>query len=221
MGHRGPRRFRPGHRRLGDFPSPPSVMDPGAGGDLQYIRQTMERSSVFTAVSGRGMMVIGISALAVAWLSSRHPFDEHWLQLWIAEAAFAICVSLLAIRRKALRHGLPWTSGPARKVAFSFAPAIVAGAVLTFPMLRAGLSRDLPGLWLVLYGCGTVAAGAFSLSIVPLMGATFMVAGAAALLLPALPSPMPIFNSANLEMAAGFGVLHLLFGFWIARRHGG
>jgi hypothetical protein len=187
-------------------------LDAGAADDLRFIRQTMERSASFTAVPGWGMAAVGVSALPAAWFSARHSFDLLWLEIWIAEAAIAVSLALVAIQSKASRHGLPWTSGPARKVALSFAPAAMAAVILTVPLLRAHLGQMLPGTWLLLYGVGVIAGGAFSVSIVPLMGAAFMLLGAVAFLAPGL---------GNWFMAAGFGGLHVLFGIWIARRHGG
>ncbi len=183
-----------------------------AADDLRFIRQTMERSTAFTAVPGWGQITVGMTAFATAWLASRHPFDRTWLTIWVVEAGFAALMAVIAIQRKATRHGLPWTSGPARKVALSFAPAVAAAAILTAVLLRANLGAMLPGTWLLLYGVGVIAGGAYSVSIVPVMGGAFMALGTVAVLLPAL---------GNWFMAAGFGGLHILFGIWIARRHGG
>lgn len=188
--------------------------------DLRFIRQTMERSSVFTAVPGWGMVVVGCTALPAAWLAARHPFDWAWLQIWIMEAVLSISVAIVAIQNKAARVGLPWTSGPGRKVALSFAPPVAAAALLTFPLMRAGLGHALPGTWLLLYGCGVITGGAFSVSIIPVMGICFMALGAMLF----LPSFSPAhFTPAlgNGALAAGFGILHICFGIWIARRHGG
>lgn len=216
-------RFQQGQRPVPEDSRQPDLLAPEhlAADDLRFIRQTMERSSVFTAVPGWGMVVIGCTALPAAWLAARHAFDQGWLQVWITEAVLATSVTLVAIPRKAARAGLPWTSGPGRKVALSFAPPIAAAALLTILLMRAGLGHILPGTWLLLYGCGVIAGGAFSVSIVPLMGVFFMALGAATLFLPAFsPAHFPLALG-NWAMAAGFGVFHIWFGIWIARRHGG
>ena len=209
MAEHRPRRFRAivRERRPDDRPLDLSAVD-----DLRFIRQTMERSAAFTAVPGWGMVAVGVTALPAAWLASRHSFDLRWLEIWITEAVLAVSVAMGAIQSKAARSGLPWTSGPARKVALSFAPPVAAAALLTIPLFRSHLEPTLPGAWLLLYGVGVITGGAFSVSIVPVMGVCFMMVGAAALFRPVL---------GNWAMAAGFGGLHILFGIWIARRHGG
>jgi hypothetical protein len=115
--------------------------------------------------------------------------------------------------RKAHAAKMPLLSGPGRKVAFSLSPPILAGALLTVVLYRAGLVNAIPGLWLLLYGTGVITGGMFSVSVVPIMGICFMALGAAALLV------QPGF--ANWFMAAGFGGLHIVFGVVIARRYGG
>ncbi len=187
-------------------------MDPRAVDDLRFIRQTMERSAAFTAVPGWGMVAVGATAFPAAWLASHYAFNLRWLEIWICEAVLAVSLAIVAIQSKAARRGLPWTSGPGRKVALSFLPPVAAAVLLTAPLLRANLGSVLPGAWMLLYGVGVIAGGAFSVSIVPAMGVCFMMAGAAALFLPGL---------GNWAMATGFGGLHIVFGIWIARRYGG
>jgi hypothetical protein len=209
MAEHRPRKFRTiaPQKRVDDRP-----VDLRAVDDLRFIRQTMERSATFTAIPGWGMVAVGMTALPAAWLASRHSFDLRWLEIWITEAVLAVSIAMVAIQSKATRTGLPWTSGPGRKVALSFAPPVAAAALLTVPLFRADLVHTLPGAWLLLYGVGVIAGGAFSVSIVPVMGLGFMMVGAVALFLPLI---------GNWAMAAGFGGLHVLFGIWIARRHGG
>jgi hypothetical protein len=181
--------------------------------DLRFIRDTMERSASFTAVSGWGYIVLGVTALAAAWMASRQVSAFAWLQIWLAEGLLAVAVGLLSCTWKANRRGLPLFSGPARKVALSLAPPLVAGAFLTFLLFRAGLDSALPAAWLLLYGAGIISGGAFSVAILPIMGLCFMVLGGLAVLAPAAWG--------NLFLAAGFGGLHIVFGMLIARRHGG
>jgi len=200
-----PRRRRP-HAR-------PSPLRAAAVDDLRFIRETMERSASFTAVPGWGQVAMGLTALGAAWIARQQTVPSAWLQVWLGEAVVAIAVALLSTRTKAQKAGLPLTSGPVRKFLFSASPPLVAGAFLTLFLYRAGLVRDLPGAWLLLYGTGVVTGGAFSVASVPVMGACFMLTGAAALFSP------PAWG--NYFMATGFGGLHIAFGLWIARKHGG
>lgn len=183
--------------------------------DLKFIRETMERSSSFTAVPGWGMVAIGATALIAAWVTSArsHLSAQFWLAAWLLEAVLALSIGLIATWRKAQRAGVPLTSGPARKFMYSFLPAAVAGLVLTTVLFRLGLADLLPGSWLLLYGAAITSAGSFSVSVLPLMGGGFMLAGIVTFLLPAG------LHTALLSL--GFGGLHIGFGYWIARRHGG
>jgi hypothetical protein len=185
----------------------------GAADDLRFIRQTMERSVAFTAVSGWGQIVLGLTAIAAAYLAARQPNAFAWLRVWLAEAILAVTTALLAMAWKANRRGLPLFSGPGRKVALGLLPPLTSGAALTFFLVRAGMQSALPATWLLLYGAGIVTGGAFSVPLVPVMGICFMAVGALAVMAPVVWG--------NWFLAAGFGGLHILFGALIARRHGG
>jgi hypothetical protein len=87
------------------------------------------------------------------------------------------------------------------------------GALLTIALVRGGLLSALPGTWLLLYGAAVVTGGAYSVRIVPLMGAGFIALGGAALFAPA--------SWGDAFMAAGFGALHIIFGLVIWRKYGG
>jgi hypothetical protein len=194
-------------------PEPDPDLAPNLADDLRYIRDTMERSSAFTAVSGWGQVLLGATALAAAALAARQVAPFAWLRIWLAEGLLAAAIGLLSCTWKANRRGLPLFSGPARKVVLGLAPPLVAGAFLTFLLFRAGLQPALPATWLLLYGAGIMTGGSFSVRIVPVMGLCFMLLGGITVLAPS--------TWGNYFLAAGFGALHILFGLFIARRHGG
>ena len=204
-------------RRFARLSRPPLPASPNAppnlADDLRFIRDTMERSAAFTAVSGAGHVLLGFTALGAAWLAAEQSSTFGWLRVWLAEGLLAVAIGLLACTFKANRRGLPLFSGPARKAALGLAPPLVAGAFLTFLLFRSGFVSVLPATWLLLYGAGIMTGGAYSVSILPVMGFCFMLLGGFAVLSPVAWG--------NWFLAAGFGGLHMVFGFLIARRHGG
>lgn len=193
-------------------PEPPAL-HVRAMDNLAFIRDTMEAAGSFTAVSGWGMVAVGVVATIAATIASAQPTVLQSLNVWLAAAILAPTLSLYAIVRKARRAHMPLLSGPGRKFVLSFSPPMLVGALLTIVLYRAGLATAIPGMWLLLYGTAVVAGGAFSVKIVPVMGFCFMLAGTIAVFAP------PSWN--DWIMAAAFGGLHIVFGVVIARRHGG
>ena len=181
--------------------------------NLRFIRQTMEAAGTFTAVSGWGTALIGLSALAAAAVSTLTDSTTRWVFIWLCEAGLSVAVSIYSMGLKARAAGQPLWSEPARKIVFSFAPPMAVGALLTLVFFERGLLALLPGVWMLLYGVGVVAAGTFSVRIIPVMGLAFIGLGAITLFVPE--------SWTTACMAAGFGGLHVLFGVMIARRHGG
>jgi hypothetical protein len=193
-------------------PQPVALHD-HAMDNLRYIRQTIERAGSFTAVPGIGGMFMGSTALAAAWMASHQAGSAEWLAVWMGEAIVAALIGIAAAALKSRAAGLPVLSGPGRKFIAGFAPAMLAGALLTFVLFRSGLATLLPGIWMLLYGAGVVSGGGASVRVVPLMGGCFMLGGAVALLFPGVPQ--------DILLAAGFGGLHIVFGMVIAVKYGG
>jgi hypothetical protein len=191
----------------------PPALHERAMDNLRYIRETMERASAFTGISGWGQVAIGVTALGAAFLAAQQPTVKSWLMVWFAEALFSLLIAGWSMDRKARAARMPLFSGPGRKVAFSLSPPLIAGAFLTVVLYRARLTNAIPGMWLLLYGTGVVTGGMFSVSIVPVMGLFFMILGATSLFV------APHFS--NWFLAMGFGFLHITFGVVIARRYGG
>src|SRR5215207_857899 len=196
---------------------PPIERDPTlsdrALDNLRYIRETMERAGTFTAISGWGIVAVGVVAMLAAGVARVRPTVEWRVGTWVVTAAACIALSMWATARKARRSDLSMVSGPAQKLALAFAPAMMVGALLTVALLRIGANDLLPAVWMLLYGTAVVAGGAFSVRIIPVMGVCFMVLGAIALFTP------PALG--DWLMVGAFGVVHVVFGIQIARRHGG
>lgn len=191
----------------------PPALHARAMDNLRFIRETMESASSFTAVSGWALVAIGALALGASLVAALAVTARVWLAAWLGTALVALLISSWAMSRKARAAGTSLLSRPGRKLAYNFSPPACAGALLTIVFYRAGLFSLMPGLWLLTYGAGIITGGAFSVSIVPVMGLCFMLLGAVALFAPAA--------WAHVLLAVGFGGLHIIFGILIARRHGG
>jgi hypothetical protein len=191
----------------------PVALHAHAMDNLRFIRETMERAGSFTAVPGMGGMLMGVSALAAAFLAARQSRLDGWLAVWVGEAIVAVLIGVIAAARKARAVKAPLLSGPGRKFALGLAPSIFVAALLTIVLYRTGLYGVIPGIWLLLYGTGILSGGAFSVPIVPVMGLCFVALGAVAVFCP--------LEWSHWFLAAGFGGLHLVFGALIAARYGG
>ena len=192
----------------------PERMHVHAFENLQFIREAMQRAGEFTAVPGWGGVAMGVTALVTAWISGPPDATLRWVTIWFVDAAVAVAIGLVTMSVKARRSGVPLSSAaPAHKFALAFVPPLIAAMVLTPVFAATGLMARLPGCWLLLYGTAAATGGAFSVRIVPMMGACFMALGAIAFAAPA--------EWGHWLMAAGFGGLHIGFGLLIARRYGG
>jgi len=191
----------------------PPALHARAMDNLRFIRETMENASSFTAVSGWGLCLVGLTAFAACYLAVRAAGRGTWIKIWVAEAVLSLFILAVTMRRKARLAQQPLLSKPGRKLLFNLTPPLFVGALLTIVLSRYGTVSVIRPVWLLLYGAGVVTGGAFSVRIVPVMGLCFMLMGTLALFSPAA--------WADAYMAAGFGGLHIIFGLIIGRRHGG
>jgi hypothetical protein len=191
----------------------PRSLSSRAEDDLTFIRSAMERSSTFTAIPGAGGMVTGLIGLAAAIVAARQPTPDRWLGTWLGAAPLAAGVELAAMAWAARRAGTAITGTTARRFALGIAAPLVAGAAITYELWTAGSYTAIPAVWLLLYGAGVLTSGLFSVPVVRAIGASFMAVGIAAVLTP------PAWG--NTWLGIGFGGLHVGFGAYIARSHGG
>ena len=101
-----PRPCRRPPRRPGVTPEPEALEH------LEVIRQTMERSATFTAVSGWGYVGMGATALVAFAVALRQPSIDAWQAVWLGEALVAVTMALAAMHWKASRQSTPILSKP-------------------------------------------------------------------------------------------------------------
>ncbi len=181
--------------------------------NLRFIRNTMESAGSFTAVPGKGGMVMGATALFAAFAAHLSRSPRAWLGIWMAEAVLALAIGLAFSYKKAVQDSTPLLTKPFRRFVLGVAPSVFAGALLTMVFYQGGLNHLLPAMWLLLYGAGITSGGAFSVRVVPVMGMSFLALGSVATMAPT--------RFADLVLAIGFGGFHIVFGWMIARRYGG
>lgn len=181
--------------------------------NLRYIREAMERATAFTSIPGWGGVAVGITAIIAAVLAGREGLSRNWMLIWLGEAVVAAAIAGVTMIVKAKRSDVSFSGAPARRFFISYFAPIAAGAALTIFLATEGFHEALPATWLLLYGASFVSSGAYSIPVVPVMGVCFMLLGIAAGLVP--------FAVANILLGAGFGGLHVVFGWVIARRYGG
>lgn len=179
--------------------------------DLRFIRSAMARAEGMSSVSGLGGVWMGIVALVAAVIAASRPLQEQ-LEIWIGAAAIAAPLGALACWRKGRRGAAFVHWDPVRRFLLCLVPAIVIAVLLTTRLWESDPAL-IPTVWLMLYGCGVLAAGTYAVGAVVALGAGFILLGTCGLLLD------PTWS--NGLMAAGFGGLHIGFGFWVYKRHGG
>ncbi len=181
--------------------------------NLQFIRETMERSTAFTAVPGYGGILMGVTAVVAAYIASTQIYLVDSLMTWLIEACLAFAIGLLAMWQKAKIAGQSLVSAPAKKFALSFAPPLFAGIVAVLGLWKFGHYYQMAPICMLSYGAAVACGGAFSVRVIPVMGWCFMALGAITFVLP--------ISSGSLMMGLSFGGLHIIFGAIIAKRYGG
>jgi len=212
LGYDGVKMAKPNTAQVREKTEPVSLGD-RAVDNLKFIRETMERSTAFTAVPGYGGMLMGVTAIAAAYIAAQQSDQLGWLTVWLLEAGLAFAIGLLAMWQKAKIGGQSLVSAPARKFALSFAPPLICGVAITLGLWRYGHYELMAPVWMLCYGAAVVCGGAFSVRVIPVMGWCFIGFGALAFALPAMYG--------NYLMALSFGVTHIVFGWIIAWRYGG
>jgi len=190
---------------------------------LLYIRRTLDAAGRLSTVSGSGIFFVGILALAAVlvnvritgtpWGAGAQPYHSYALVVWAALLVLSAAIAAFSMASKSRHTGLVFWSPVLRKALWPFSAPMALGAILSAAVIRAQNPEFLPVIWLGCYGAALTAAGVMSVSPVRWMGISFLVLALSAVFLPA---------SAGLALlAAGFGMLHIIFGAYIHWRHDG
>jgi hypothetical protein len=176
---------------------------------LAEIRAVIDRSTRYSTFSALSGFIAGGAALAGSGLCGAFPFvgtrpDEglRFVSVWSAVLLIAAAAQFVLTAVKARQRGEAlWT--PIARTAFAalLGPGMagVAGSVV---LIETGRFDMLPGLWLLLYGCGLWAVSFFAPLFLRVLGVAFMILGLCA------------WHSAEqsaLWLGLGFGGLHLVF----------
>lgn len=181
--------------------------------NVKFIREMMERSASFTAVPGYGGILMGVTAVAAAYIANTQVYLRDSLMTWLIEAFLAFAIGFLAMWQKSKIAGQSLFSTPARKFAYGFIPPLVVGVVIVLGLWRYEYYYVMAPVCMLCYGAAVACGGAFSARVVPVMGWCFIALGTAAFILPS--------SYAQIMMGASFGLLHIIFGAIIARKYGG
>lgn len=183
-------------------------LDSHAAATLRYIRASME-SAVSLSVPGSTGIASGIVGVLAAIVSSVPALRPHWLIIWLLAAVVAAGVGGALLLRQPSLSSLTIGGAPIRRFAIGLLPSLFAGAVMTWILWVNAGPRIIPGTWLLLYGCGLIAASAATARTIGILGGSFVVTGLLALVLPE--------NMQILMLGAGFGGLHIVFGYLMGR----
>jgi hypothetical protein len=183
-------------------------LDTHAAATLRYIRASMESAASLSVPGSTGIAsgIVGVVAAIVASVPALRP---HWLIIWLLAAALAAGVGGALLLRQPSLSSLTIGGAPIRRFAIGLLPSLFAGAVMTWALWANGGLHLIPGMWLLLYGCGLIAASAATARTIGILGATFAATGLLAFLLPQ--------RLQLLMLGVGFGGLHIVFGYVMGR----
>lgn len=189
--------------------------------NLRVIRQTMERSTKYSTLSGLSGVLIGLVAIAgvvlthqvIGNVAMRRDLQIAELAaIWTIVLIVAVAIEFVANKRRAAGVGKHVVSSLGAHIVLAALPGFLAAAVLTTFFVMHHLLFSVWGVWMLCYGLAICAVGLFSVKPVSLLGGAFVLAGAVTLLLPPV-AQLPM-------MALTFGGFHILYGVLMARKHG-
>jgi hypothetical protein len=179
--------------------------------DISEIRGMMERATKFISLSGLSGVSAGAVALigaAVAAWTLRSGAPQETVRGILVADAVAVLVAALALSavfssRVARRKGYPLWTSTTKRVVVALTVPLIAGGAMSVALLLQGADAMVSSVMLVFYGLALLNASTYTLSEVRLLSGIQVVLGIAAGFLP---------QYALAFWAAGFGVVHIIYG---------
>jgi hypothetical protein len=191
--------------------------------ELKDIRKMMERSSRFISLSGLSGIAAGTFALAGAWIgrnilkeyygsyNSRGIFsgdDFSGLKIELVVLAAGIFVAAFVSSfyftwRRTKKQGLPIWDHTSKRLFLNIMIPLLAGAAFILGMLRFDEWRFVAPSCLIFYGLALINASKYTLSDVRYLGYCEIILGLA---------NMFFIGYGLYFWAAGFGILHIVYG---------
>ena len=188
---------------------------------LRVIRQTMERSTKHSTLSGLSGVLVGLYALAGSAITSfltpafAKPYDRYaFIAAWAFVGLLSFTTDVILTKRKAAPLGKTPMSPLGKHLLRAAAPGVAVGVALSaFYLMHPNLiSQYIYGVWMLAYSAAILAVGMFSVREVSVLGWAFLGAGAVTLLLPE--------SAAAAMMAVAFGAGHIWYGTFMGRKYG-
>jgi len=185
---------------------------------LAEVRAAADRSTRYSRFSALAGFLTGGAALAGSGLCGMFPEfigaqPKHGLQFVAVWGAVLLCAAVVQswmTVMKAGQRGEAVFTPIARTATASLLGPGIAGIAGSGIFIATGQWMLLPGLWLLLYGCGLWSVSFFAPLFLRVLGAGFIVLGLCA---------WYFTESAALWLGTGFGGLHLVFGFVVLARY--
>jgi len=193
--------------------------------DIAEIRSMMERSSKFLSLSGWAGIMAGIYALAGAFIAFKflnfNPdeliagnleagsiFSSLSKVIWLALIVLILAISTASFLsfRKADKKGEKIWNPTTRRLLLSMSVPLVAGGLVIIVLISKGLTGLIAPLTLLFYGLALYNASEFTLNEVKTLG--FIQIG------------LGLISACFIEYglfiwAAGFGVVHIIYGVYM------
>jgi hypothetical protein len=196
--------------------------------DLQHIKKMMERSSRFISLSGLSGISAGICALIGAWVAHPYVFGQKDFIIdsataviqamensytiilnthlfWIAAATFlaAFVSAFFFTWLKSKKDGTPLWGNTSKRLLINVSIPIAVGGLFLFRMMHYGTFGLVAPGCLIFYGLGLINASKYTLDEIRYLGYVQILLGIINLW----------FVGFGLYFwAAGFGVMHILYG---------